>query len=52
MTEFDGFVNDGIFLPSCKEYLVLKFAALYALGEETIGYMIKPLYKLEHPAIA
>jgi hypothetical protein len=34
MAGADGFLGDGIFLPSCKDYVVLMFSALPALGEE------------------
>ena len=53
MTGFDWVVSDGIFLPSCKDCLLLMFAALPTPGEETFMYMIKPLDRLEYktPAI-
>jgi hypothetical protein len=54
MTELDWFLSDGIYLSSCKDYLLLMFAALPKLGEEIFGYMIKPLKELEYktPAIS
>ena len=48
ITGFDWFVSNGIFLPICKDYLLLMFAALPMPGEENVGYMIKPLTQLEY----